>query len=137
SQVAWWSNRLAPPKALVGPWANSWASASTAARNSVSGTTRVTIPHSAASRAVSTRLVKYSSIARRRPTRRGKKYDDDPSGVAAIFEYAIVNLADSAASTRSPHSANENPPPAATPLTAMMTGFSLRSEEHTSELQSP
>src|SRR5437870_9152460 len=95
--------------------------------------------------------------------RRGRKYDDEPSGVAAIFEYAIVKRADSAASTRSPESAKETPPPAATPLTAMITGasprakrdtapcrqgvssltstpirgrLSARSEEHTSQLQS-
>ena len=57
--------------------------------------------------------------------------DDDPSGVAAIFEYAIVKRADSAASTRSPESAKENPPPAATPFTAMMTGLSLRQSRDT------
>src|SRR5256885_2954012 len=58
SQVDWWSKRFAPPKALVGPWASSRARSFTAARNSASGTTRVTRPQSAASRAVSTRLVK-------------------------------------------------------------------------------
>src|SRR5438093_2561173 len=65
-------------------------------------------------------------MARRSPTSRGRKYDDEPSGLAAIREYAIVNFADSAATTRSPESARLNPPPAATPLTAMMTGLSLR-----------
>ena len=58
--------------------------------------------------------------------RRGRKYDAEPSGVAAIFEYAIVKRADSAANTRSPESAKESPPPAATPFTAMITGLSLR-----------
>src|SRR5947199_7475704 len=67
----------------------------------------------------------------RSPTSRGRKYEDDPSGVAAIFEYAIVKRADSAAITRSPESANESPPPAATPLTAMITGLSLRARRDT------
>src|SRR2546430_16828963 len=65
-------------------------------------------------------------MARRSPTSRGRKYDDEPSGLAAIREYAIVNFADSAATTRSPESARLKPPPAATPLTAMITGLSLR-----------
>ena len=54
---------------------------------------------------------------------RGRKYDEEPSGEAAIFEYAMVNFADSAATTRSPESAKLIPPPAAMPLTAMITGF--------------
>ena len=40
---------------------------------------------------------------------RGRKYDEEPSGDAAIFEYAIVNFADSAATTRSPASARLMP----------------------------
>src|SRR5215831_3716958 len=63
--------------------------------------------------------------------RRGRKYDDEPSGDAAIFEYAIVNLADSAATTRSPESAKLMPPPAATPLTAVITGFCDRQRRDT------
>src|SRR5882724_993355 len=58
SHVDWWNRRLAAPKAFDGPCASSRASASTAPLNSASGTTRVTRPHSSASRAVSTRLVK-------------------------------------------------------------------------------
>src|SRR5262249_37214025 len=65
------------------------------------------------------------------PTRRGRKYDDDPSGVAAIFEYAIVKRADSAPTTRARESAKLNPPPAATPFTAMITGLSLRQKRDT------
>src|SRR5213595_1124074 len=51
-------SRFAPPNAFDGPCASSRASASTALRSSASGTTRVTSPHSSASRAESTRLVK-------------------------------------------------------------------------------
>src|SRR5204862_4408897 len=58
SQVDWWKSRLAAPKAFDGPCASSRASVSTAPLNSASGTTRVMRPHSSASRAVSTRLVK-------------------------------------------------------------------------------
>src|SRR5260370_1357372 len=62
---------------------------------------------------------------------RGKKYEDEPSGEAAIFEYAIANLADSAATTRSPASARLMPPPAATPFTAMITGLAGRAGRDT------
>src|SRR5712664_1501027 len=58
SHVDWWKSRLAAPKAFDGPCASSRASVSTAPLNSASGTTRVIRPHSSASRAVSTRLVK-------------------------------------------------------------------------------
>ena len=58
SHVDWWKSRLAPPNAFDGPCASSRASASTAPLNSASGTTRVTSPHSKASRAERTRLVK-------------------------------------------------------------------------------
>src|SRR5882672_8713889 len=73
----------------------------------------------------------FERLARRRPMSRGRKYDDDPSGVAAILEYAIVKRADSAATTTSPESAKLSPPPAATPFTAMMTGLSLRQNRET------
>jgi hypothetical protein len=42
-----------------------------------------------------------------------------------------VNRADSAAITRSPASASASPPPAATPLTAVMTGFGVRTSRET------
>src|SRR5258705_10436779 len=62
---------------------------------------------------------------------RGRKYDEEPSGDAAIFEYAMVNFADSAATTRSPARARLMPPPAATPLTAMITGLTVRARRDT------
>src|SRR4030095_1178170 len=62
---------------------------------------------------------------------RGRKYDEEPSGDAAIFEYAMVNFADSAATTRSPDRARLIPPPAATPLTAMITGLAVRARRET------
>ncbi len=43
----------------------------------------------------------------------------------------MVKRADSAAMTRSPQSANEKPPPAATPFTAVITGLSLRQRRET------
>ena len=46
-------------------------------------------------------------------------------------EYAIVNFADSAAITRSPARASASPPPAATPLTAVITGFGVRTRRET------
>src|SRR5882672_5978949 len=58
SHVDWWKSRLAPPNAFVGPWASSRAIAATVVASSASGTTRVTSPHSSASFAESTRLVK-------------------------------------------------------------------------------
>ena len=42
--------------------------------------------------------------------------------------YAIVNDADSAASTRSPETPSENPAPAATPLTAVISTASIRAK---------
>src|SRR5260370_20772867 len=57
SWVDWWKRSLARPKACVGPWASSRASAATAPGNSASGCTRLTSPHSIASRAESTRLL--------------------------------------------------------------------------------
>src|SRR5262245_3874027 len=57
SWVDWWKSSLARPNACVGPCASSRASAPTAPANSASGCTRLTSPHSIASRADSTRLV--------------------------------------------------------------------------------
>ena len=51
--------------------------------------------------AVSTRFVSVSSSARLSPTIRGRNQLDDPSGVRPTAVYAITNLVDSPAMTRS------------------------------------
>jgi hypothetical protein len=47
---------------------------------------------------------------------RGRKYEEEPSGDAAIFEYAMVNFADSAATTRSPGKGEAHSPARGHPI---------------------
>ena len=117
-------SRFAPPSARVGPAARCAASACASCSRSPSGTTRVIRPRSRASPADSTRLVSVSSSARLSPTSRGRNQLDDPSGVTPMPVYAITNLADSPASTRSAAPTSPMPAPAALPCTAATTGAS-------------
>src|SRR5919107_1914450 len=65
------SSRLEVPSAFVGPAASRSASSAASSMRSSSGTTRVMMPHSKASRADSSRPVMASSIVRLRPTPAG------------------------------------------------------------------
>ncbi len=122
------SSLLADPNAPVGPCAKYRASSSARDSRFSGGTTSVTMPHSHASRADSTRFVNANSIARLSPTSLGRKYVEPPSGAMPIFEYAIKKLEDSAAITRSQEIAKLKPPPAAGPCTAAITGASSRAK---------
>ena len=52
------------------------------------------------------------------------KYEQPESGTSPMLMNAGTKLAESAAIRRSQAQANESPAPAATPLTAAITGFS-------------
>ena len=63
--------------------------------------------------------------ARARPTARGSSQVPPQSGTRPIFEKAWMKLAERAATTRSQASARLAPAPAATPLTAAITGTGI------------
>ena len=60
-----------------------------------------------------------------RPTRRGSSQVPPQSGIRPIFENAWMKLAERAATTMSQSSAKLAPAPAATPLTAAITGTGI------------
>ena len=64
-------------------------------------------------------------IARARPTTRGKNHVPPESGTSPRRQNAWINEADLAAKTKSQAKAMFAPAPAATPLTAQMTGFGI------------
>ena len=63
--------------------------------------------------------------ARARPTSRGSSQVPPQSGTRPIFAKAWMKLAERAATTRSQPSAKLAPAPAATPLTAAITGTGI------------
>ena len=64
--------------------------------------------------------------ARARPTAGGTNAVEPPSGISPMLTNASPKKADSAAMIRSQASASEQPIPTAAPLTAAITGFSIR-----------
>src|SRR5439155_15339384 len=95
------SRRLVPASANGAPAASSRARASASAVRSPPGTTRVTMPRSLASAAVSVGFVSRISIARRSPTSRGSVTVVPASGAIPTRVAPGRNFADSAAITRS------------------------------------
>ena len=65
-------------------------------------------------------------MARRIPTRRGTKYVAEPSGDKEAAVYADVYREDSAPTAKSHAATRLKPAPAAIPLTAAITGASIR-----------
>ena len=68
---------------------------------------------------------KAISAARAAPTRRGRSHVAPLSGISPIRPNASTNRASAAAIRRSQANASEAPAPAATPLTAAMTGWPM------------
>src|SRR5260370_393711 len=99
------------------------ASASTVGQSAAAGTHCNIIPQAAASSAGSLLPSKVNPSARALPTRRGKVHVPPESGSRPSFENAWTKLAERAAMTRSQASAILAPAPAATPLTAAITGM--------------
>jgi hypothetical protein len=97
--------------------------------SSAAGTTRSTNPTRYASSASKRRDDHNRSSARLVPTRRGRSQLVPCSAIRPRRENEVVNDAVSAAKRRSHIIASTKPPPAATPLTAAMTGFGTRSKK--------
>ena len=122
------SSRFTSPKAPTAPSASCFAKASAVFSTSLSGTTCVASPHSKASCALSCRLVRNSSRARRWPTWRCTKYVDEESGVSPAAVKAEDTLALLPRIARSAAAIWPRPPPATTPFTAAMTGLDIRAK---------
>ena len=111
--------------ARVGSAARRAASASTSALKAASSTHFQIRPRRTASSAPSLSPSIASAIALARPTRRGSSQVPPQSGIRPIFENAWMKLAERAATTMSQSSAKFAPAPAATPLTAAITGTGI------------
>ena len=132
--AAAWIARLVKPRPTVGPAAKLSASAVASAIRSASGTARQIRPHCSAVSAVSGMPVSAKPLARASPMRRVRLQVPPESGTRPILQKAWMNFADCAASTMSQASATLAPAPAATPLTAQTTGFSIERISRTSGL---
>ena len=111
---------------LLGPRANRSANSRAVVDSSAAGTTLATSPIRSASRASTGSPSRSSSIALLKPTRRGRIKLPPESGASPTRTKAWMNFASSDATRKSQASAKLHPAPAATPLTAATTIFSVR-----------
>jgi len=117
--------------------ATCFATANATSSSCSSGTTLETNPATRASSALKARPVKNKSIAICLPTTRGSRCVPPAPGIAASVISGWQNFAVAAAMTISHISTNSQPPPAANPLTATITGFEMSGKLETQPMNLP
>ena len=116
---------LPSASAVAEPLLSSAAQACASATSVSAEVLRSTMPSASASSPSTLRPVKISSLARGRPTRRGRKYMPPPSGMMPRWMYDQEKFAHSLAMMKSHASAVSAPRPEAAPFTAAMVGLGI------------